>query len=126
MHFGKYSYLVTTLLCAGGPLLLECFFVSWAVRYYRRVLTAVTLTMIVATWIWDSTGLAWGAWSYNPERTLGISLGGVPLETYLATILAAPAVAIATLAFADFPLNFAAASRRTLPAGRGLDSPPTG
>ena len=113
MHFGKYSYLVTILLCAGGPLLLEYLLASGMVRYYRRLLVAVTLTMIVATWIWDSTGLAWRAWSYNPERTLGISLGGVPLETYLATILAAPAVAIATLAWADFPLDFTAASIRT-------------
>lgn len=107
MHFGKYSYLVTTLLCAGGPLLLECFLFSGTVRYYRRVLTTVALTMIAATWIWDSTGLAWRTWSYNPERTLGISLGGVPIETYLATLLVAPAVAIATLAWADFPLDHA-------------------
>ena len=105
MHFGRYSYLVTILLCAGGPLLLEYLLASRTVRYYRRLLAAVTLTMIVATWIWDSTGLAWRTWSYNPERTLGISLGGVPLETYLATILAAPAVAIATLAWANFPLS---------------------
>ena len=39
----------------------------------------------------------------NPERILGIWLGGVPLETYLATILAVPAVAIATLNWANFP-----------------------
>ena len=108
MHFGRYSYLVTTLLCTGGPLLLEYLLASGTVRYYRRLLSAVTLTMIVATWVWDSTGLAWNTWSYNPERTLGTSLGGVPLETYLATLLAAPAVAIATLAWADFPLDFTA------------------
>jgi len=105
MHFGKYSDLVTTLLCAGGPLLLEYLMASGTVRYYRRLLAAITLTMIVATWIWDSTALAWRAWSYNPERTLEISFGGVPLETYLAAILAVPAVAIATLAWANFPLQ---------------------
>ena len=105
MHFGKYSHLVTTLLCAGGPLLLEYVMASGTVRYYRRLLVAITLTMIVATWIWDSTALAWRAWSYNPERILGISLGGVPLETYLAAILAVPAVAIATLAWANYPLS---------------------
>lgn len=112
MHFGKYSYLATTLLCAGVPLVLGSLMASGTVRYYRRVLATVMVTMIVATWIWDSTGLAWRVWTYNPERTLGISLGGTPLETYLATVLAAPAVAIATLAWADFPLDFAAASRR--------------
>ena len=105
MHFGKYSDLVTTLLCAGGPLLLEYLMASGTVRYYRRLLAAITLTMIVATWIWDSTALAWRTWSYSPERTLGISLGGVPIETYLTTLLVAPAVAIATLAWANFPLD---------------------
>jgi len=61
--------------------------------------------LLVATWIWDSTALAWRTWSYSPERTLGISLGGVPIETYLTTLLVAPAVAIATLAWANFPLD---------------------
>jgi len=105
MHFGRYSYVVTILVCAGGPLLLEYLLMSRLVRYYRRLLAAVTLTMVMAAWIWDAAGLAWRTWSYNPERTLGISLGGVPVETFLVTILAAPAVAIATLAWANFPLN---------------------
>ena len=105
MNFGRYSYLVTILFCAGGPLLLEHVLVSGTVRYYRRLLALVTLIMLAATWVWDATGLAWRTWSYSPERTLGISLGGVPVETYLATLLVAPAIAIATLAWANFPLS---------------------
>jgi lycopene cyclase domain-containing protein len=105
MNFGRYSYLVTILVCAGVPLLLEYVLVSGTVRYYRRLLALITLIMLVATWIWDSTALAWRTWSYSPERTLGISLGGVPIETYLTTLLVAPAVAIATLAWANFPLD---------------------
>ena len=111
MNFGRYSYLVTILLCAGGPLLLEYVLVSGVVRYYRRLIALVTLIMLAATWIWDGTGFAWGAWSYIPERALGLSLGGVPIETYLATLLVAPAVAIATLAWANFPLDVAGQSR---------------
>ena len=105
MNLGRYSFLVTVLLCAGVPLILECLLVSETVRHYRRLIALVTGILLVATWIWDSTALAWRAWSYNPERTLGIWLGGVPLETYLAAILAVPAVAIATLAWANFPLE---------------------
>ena len=105
MNFGRYSYLVTIFVCAGVPLLLEYVLVSGTVRYYRRLLALITLIMLVATWIWDSTALAWRTWSYSPERTLGISLGGVPIETYLTTLLVAPAVAIATLAWANFPLD---------------------
>jgi len=105
MNFGRYSYLVTILVCAGVPLLLEYVLVSGTVRYYRRLLALITLIMLVATWIWDGTGLAWRTWSYTPERTLGISLGGVPVETYLATLLVVPAIAIATLAWASYPLR---------------------
>jgi lycopene cyclase domain-containing protein len=105
MHFGRYSYVVTILVCAGGPLLLEYLLMSRLVRYYRRLLAAVTLTMVMAAWVWDAAGVAWRTWSYHPGRTLGISIGGVPVETFLVTILAAPAVAIATLAWANFPLN---------------------
>jgi lycopene cyclase domain-containing protein len=113
MNFGRYSYLVTVLFCAGVPLLVEYVLVSGTVRYYRRFLALLTLIMLVATWIWDGSGLAWRTWSYTPERTLGVSMGGVPVETYLATLLVVPAIAIATLAWANLPLDFAAASRRS-------------
>jgi lycopene cyclase domain-containing protein len=105
VHFGRYSYGVTILVCAGGPLLLEYLLMSGLGRHYRRLLSALTLTMVVAAWIWDAAGMAWRLWSYAPTRTLGMSLGGVPIETFIVTILAAPAVAIATLAWADLPLN---------------------
>ena len=105
MNLGRYSFLVTVLLCAGVPLILECLLVSETVRHYRRLIALVTGIMLVATWIWDGTGLAWRTWSYTPERTLGISLGGVPVETYLATLLVVPAIAIATLAWASYPLR---------------------
>jgi lycopene cyclase domain-containing protein len=112
MHFGRCSYLVTIFLCAGVPLFLEYVLVNGVVRYYRRLIAVVTLVMLVATWIWDGTGLAWGAWKYVPERALGIWLGGLPIETYLAALLVTPAVAIATLAWANFPLDLAAAATR--------------
>jgi lycopene cyclase domain-containing protein len=111
MNLGRYSFLVTVLLCAGVPLILECLLVSETVRHYRRLIALVTGIMLVATWIWDGTGLAWRTWSYAPERTLGVSLGGVPAETYLAALLAVPAIAIATLAWANFPLDFTAPVR---------------
>lgn len=114
MNFGKYSYLVTILVCASVPLLLEYVLFSGTVRYYRRLLALITVIMLVATWIWDSTALAWRTWSYSPERTLGITLGGVPIETYLTTLLVAPAVATATLAWANFPLNLTPASEREM------------
>ena len=118
MNFGRYSYLVTILVGAGGPLLVEYFLVSGTVRYYRRFLALVTLIMLVATWIWDGSGLAWRTWSYTPERTLGISLGGVPVETYLATLFVVPLIAISTLAWANSPLDDSAASPRRRPPRR--------
>jgi lycopene cyclase domain-containing protein len=113
MNLGRYSYLVSILFGAGVPLLVEYVLVSGTVRYYRRFLALVTLIMLVATWIWDGSGLAWRTWSYTPERTLGVSLGGVPVETYLATLLVVPAIAIATLAWANLPLDIGASSIRT-------------
>jgi lycopene cyclase domain-containing protein len=113
MNFGRYSFLVTTLICAGIPLLVELVVVSGTVRHYRRLLAFITLIMLVTTWIWDSTALAWRTWSYSPERTLGITLGGVPIETYFTTLLVTPVVAIATLAWASFPLDLPAASERS-------------
>ena len=107
MNFGRYSYLVTLVVFAGVPLLVEWFLVGGTVRYYRRLLALMTVILLVATGIWDSTALAWRTWSYSPGRTLGISLGGVPLETYLTTLLVGPVVAIATLAWANFPLDVA-------------------
>jgi lycopene cyclase domain-containing protein len=115
MNLGRYSYLVSILVGAGVPLLVEYVLVSGTVRYYRRFLALVTLIMLIATWIWDGSGLAWRTWSYTPERTLGISLGGVPVETYLATLLVVPAIAIATLAWANLPLDSTAPSPRPRP-----------
>ena len=116
MSLGRYSFLVTVLTCAGGPLLVEYLLVSETARHYRRLIALVTGIMLVATWIWDGTGLAWRTWSYTPERTLGVTLGGVPVETYLATLLVVPAIAIATLAWANFPLDPVPASESS--AGR--------
>ena len=113
MNLGRYTYLVTIFVGAGIPLLVEYVMVSETVRYYRRLLALVTLIMLVATGIWDGAGLSWRTWSYTPERTLGVSLGGVPVETYLATLLVVPAIAIATLAWANSPLDPAAVSTRS-------------
>ena len=84
---GKAAYLWYLLGCAGPVLLLQAVGV-WA-RYRGRtgeVLRAVLPpALAVGAWLsfWDHFAIASGVWRFSAEKTLGVTVGAVPVEEVL-------------------------------------------
>jgi lycopene cyclase domain-containing protein len=97
MHFGIYSYIITTLLFAGGAVLIEYMAAGRTLWRFRRVVWCMGIIAIVATSAGESVALAWRLWEYHPERTFQIYFLGAALETYLFAFLVSVAIASATL-----------------------------
>ncbi|SRR6266705_176690 len=97
MHFGQYSYVVTTILFAGGAVIIEYCLAFKTLWRFRRVVAAVVLIGLIGTAFAERIALNWELWAYNPERTLKIFVSGAALETYLFSVLVSIAVSSATL-----------------------------
>lgn len=102
MHFGQYSYLVTTLIIAFGAVLFE-----WLISFknlwkQRKVLGIVVFICVMGAIVGESTAIKWRAWLYNPERTLNFIFLGIPIETYLWTVLIVIAIASATIQWSKY------------------------
>jgi len=99
MHFGQYTYLFTTLIFAGGAVAIEYSLAHtrnalWKFRWLVVTIAAICTVLGVAA---EAVALKWGAWDYSPEKTLNILIAGVPIETYLFSVLVSIAVSSATL-----------------------------
>jgi lycopene cyclase domain-containing protein len=52
-----------------------------AVRHFL-LLAALTLVVLVWTSPWDNLAVAMGFWGFDPQRTLGLWIGWLPIEEY--------------------------------------------
>jgi lycopene cyclase domain-containing protein len=79
---GRFEYLTLLGLCVLLTLPLE---VVLGVRVYRQAKRlALALACTGAVFVtWDLVGAGLGHWDYNPRRTTGAGLLGLPLEEYL-------------------------------------------
>lgn len=95
----KYFYLLNILFFAGLTNVAIWARYHHILRQYSRlILVYVVLTLPLA--VLDGLALRWGAWSYNPDRTLGLTILGAPLETYFFMILVGAAVSCGTIILA--------------------------
>jgi len=99
---GRFAYLVTTVLFAGGAVAIEWLFKGRYLWAHRKLLSAITLPLTLLGTLADAAGLRWGSWMFNPDRTLSIFFLGDTVETYLYTFLVVLAIAGATLVWADW------------------------
>jgi len=82
------NYLALELVWALPPIALQLAFgadILW--RYRRLVFTAIlSLTLYLSTA--DALAINWGTWTINPQKSLGILLGGIlPVEEFLFFLL---------------------------------------
>jgi lycopene cyclase domain-containing protein len=82
------NYLALELVWALPPIALQLAFgadILW--RYRRLVFTAIlSLTLYLSTA--DALAINWGTWTINPQKSLGILLGGIlPIEEFLFFLL---------------------------------------
>jgi lycopene cyclase domain-containing protein len=101
MNFGHYSYLASTVIFAGGAVAI-----LWIVKFqllskYTRLILSVGLLGMVLGVIGEAIALRIGAWAYNSERTVDRAILGVPIETYLFSLLISIAIASAAINWAD-------------------------
>jgi lycopene cyclase domain-containing protein len=87
------SYLAVLACCFLGTVWLELFLRVNVYRRWRRLLLALTPTVLVFA-AWDVAAIRAGHWTYDPEQVVGVTLPGrLPLEELL-FFLVIPACAI--------------------------------
>jgi lycopene cyclase domain-containing protein len=101
MHFGSFTYLVTTLIFTGVAILIEWTFSFQRLKRYTKVILAVVVIGIVFALVGERVALSLHAWVYNPELTFNTFLFGSAVETVLYAILASVAIASAALVWSD-------------------------
>ncbi len=101
MNFGHYTYLLTTLIFAGGAVAIEYSLSRRTLWKFSRTVIAVATICTILGVFGEAVALKWGAWAYSPRKTLNVSVVGVPLETYLFSVLVSIAVSSATLYWAN-------------------------
>ena len=100
----KLTYLTMTLI-AG----LIFHGILWArnARFLwsrRRIILAVTLVGVLWQFIGDPIGGAWGAWFFDFDKTLGLTLFGVmPVEDLIGIAIVSSAAACGVLVFGYSP-----------------------
>ena len=100
MSFGHYSYLVTTLLFAGGAVSIEYLFGFHTLRRFWKAIALTTAFGFILGPIGEAVALRWGAWAYNPAQILDVLVEGVPVETFLFSLLVSIAVSSAAIYWA--------------------------
>ena len=102
MLSGQLSYIRTTVIFAGGAVLIEWLLAFRHLRKYWKLLSAVVLIDLFIFLILEPTALRWQAWTLNPQLTLNSFLLGAAVESYVYTILVSIAVASATLLWSEY------------------------
>jgi lycopene cyclase domain-containing protein len=77
------TYLAVLAACLAGALWLEPVRHVNVLRRWRRL--AITVAVVVVLFgAWDLAAIAAGHWSYDPARTVGVTLPGrLPIEELL-------------------------------------------
>ncbi len=78
----RYTYLLVDFFCIIIPLV---FSFHPGIRFYKELRFFVLPCIVAALFfvVWDILFTKMGIWQFNPNRVVGIYLGGLPLEEYL-------------------------------------------
>jgi lycopene cyclase domain-containing protein len=102
LHFGQYSYLITTVIFAVGAVLIEWLLAWQVLRRHWKLIAMVALILMIGTAFAEMSALRWRTWIYNPERTFNTLVFGAEIETYFYALVVAIAVASATVVCAEY------------------------
>ncbi len=84
--FGHFTYLVSILIFAGIPVILEVIFVFQLIKPFMKSIFKIIIISLLLVPIWNGAAFLMNAWYFNPERNLNIVIAGDVLETYIFTI----------------------------------------
>ena len=101
MLFGRLSYIMTTVIFAGGAVLIEWLLAFRHLRKFWKILRVVVLIDLLILLLLEPPALRWRAWTLNPQRILDVFLLGAAVESYVYTILISIAIASATLLWSE-------------------------
>lgn len=102
MTLGNFSYLITILIFAGTAVLIEWTINFRKLKKYIKIIGLIIGMSIVFTFMAEPAALNWRAWFYSQDKSFGIYVFGVALETLVYTVFVAVAIASATLFWSDF------------------------
>lgn len=78
----RAAYLLVLAGCLIGTLPLEIFLRTRVYVRWRRLL--LTLAPVLAVFLtWDLLAIGAGHWDYDPQQTVGVLFGDLPLEELL-------------------------------------------
>ncbi len=80
LHWDKGTYLLLLFVWALPPIALQLFFGADILWVNRRTVTAAILASTIYLSIADSLAISSGTWTINPEKSLGLIIGELPLE----------------------------------------------
>jgi lycopene cyclase domain-containing protein len=95
----NYAYLATILVFGGGAVAIIWIRQANLLRPYAWFVISVSV-LAAPFAFFESFGLRWKAWAYNPRRTFHVHLLGAEIESYLFMMLVAAAVVSATIVYA--------------------------
>lgn len=84
--FGHFTYLVSILIFAGVPVILEVIFGFQLIKPFVKSVFKMIIISLLLVPVWDGVALWMKAWYFNTERNLNIIIAGDVLETYIFTL----------------------------------------
>ena len=76
----RFTYLAVLLFIFVGSAWLEIALRTRVLRRWKRLLLSLAIPFAIFV-VWDVWAIATGHWSIDPERTVGVKLGGIiPIE----------------------------------------------
>ncbi|SRR6266568_2543854 len=83
--WGHFSYLFTTLIFAGTPLVLLLLFGFHFYKKYISMIIILVLFFADITPFVEYPAILWKAWAFNPEKSLDIYVLKTNIETVICT-----------------------------------------
>ncbi|MBI3379961.1 hypothetical protein HY029_04355 [Candidatus Gottesmanbacteria bacterium] len=88
----QFAYLISIMIFAGFPLILEIIFGYHLIKQFLRKLFVPIIIALILTPILENVAFFLDVWHFNPERNLKIVIFGDVLETYIFAVLVLSAV----------------------------------
>lgn len=85
---------------------------SKVIRRFIKIFILLAVIGLINT-LAEGPAMRWGIWAYNDPKTLGITIWGAKLETYVYCILVPIAIGSAAIIFAEYRDKRAHAKRRS-------------
>jgi lycopene cyclase domain-containing protein len=112
--FGHYSYLLSTLIFAGGAIIIEFALAYDRLKRHIRIIGLMILLVLIYTPITETVAFHNHVWAYSPNKTFHYHFLGAEIESYLFTVLTTVAVTCAVLIWLEYEDNKQPIIKQTL------------